>query len=109
MYPIGLVIALSTIRLRNKILILTGFNFLLAIEPSVWFHLHGNGLSLSEWRLDSSPFAIAVFVFLDVSLVILYSVLARMSYRCALLPIARPPARGPGGGGHSHLRYLRHF
>jgi hypothetical protein len=86
MYPIGLVLASSTIQWRNKILILTGFNLLLAIEPSVWFHLRGNGLSLSEWRLASSPIAIAVFVFIDVCLVILYAVLARISYRCALLP-----------------------
>jgi hypothetical protein len=95
MYPIGLVIALSTIRQRGKILLLTGFNFLLAIEPSVWFHLRGNGLSLSEWQLDSSPFAISVFVSLDVCLVILYSVLAYMSYRCALLPIGGVSAEMP--------------
>jgi hypothetical protein len=83
MYPIGLVLASSTIQWRSKILILIGFNLLLAIEPSVWFYLRGDGLLLSEWRLASSPIAIAVLVLIDVCLVILYAVLARISYRCA--------------------------
>ncbi len=58
------------------------FNVLLVAEPSLWFHLGGNGRRLSEWLRTASPGLVGGFVIVDLALVACYGYLAAVSAAC---------------------------
>ena len=65
--------------------VLVGFllvlNVLLAVEPSVWFYLHGEGLGLDEWMRRSGLARVGPLVVLDLALIACYLLIARQSLR----------------------------
>ncbi len=58
---------------------LLGFNVLLAAEPSLWFHLGGNGRPLSEWLHGADTRVVGSFLCVDVALIACYGYLAAVS------------------------------
>jgi hypothetical protein len=49
----------------------TAFTLLLALEPSLWFLLRGNGSTLSAW-MDRTPSTVVPLVLLDIALLAVY-------------------------------------
>ncbi len=79
-YPIELVIADYLLRSRDaffRILILaTVFNVLLCDEPTLWFRLGGDGISLGQWLAHGPRVAAYWFALVDVALLTCYGLLA---------------------------------
>jgi hypothetical protein len=82
MYPIVLVIVRGLANSSAAVGFLLGFNALLVIEPSLWFHLGGNHWkSLRGWFAAAGAPVVTGFLLLDVALVACYVYLAWLSVR----------------------------
>ena len=82
MYPVVLMAVRCAIERRARVLaFLLAFNVLLVAEPSVWFHLKGNGLSLRTWLQTGNTAPILGFMALDCALLTCYVYLAWLSVR----------------------------
>jgi hypothetical protein len=79
LYPITAVAAGAFARPGLLVGFLLLLNALLAIEPTLWFHLHGNGLSLDEWIRRSSLARAGSFVMLDLTLLGCYALTGRQA------------------------------
>jgi hypothetical protein len=79
MYPIDFVIAGSVPTASRRAIMMTVANLLFAIEPSVWFHLHGDGVALSAWMARAPGARTTAFVALDLALLACYGLLAWLS------------------------------
>lgn len=82
MYPVMAVLVLARLRERARVTFALIFNVLLVAEPSLWFHLDGDGKTLSEWSHAAGAPVIAAFVCLDVALLACYVYLAAASAGC---------------------------
>lgn len=82
MYPAIAVLVLGTSSLRVRVGFLLLFNVLLAGEPSLWFHLGGNRLTLSEWLRVAGGLRVGGFASIDLLLVACYGYLALLSVAC---------------------------
>jgi hypothetical protein len=81
MYPAMLVLALETRDARRRFGFFLVFNVLLAAEPSLWFHLGGDGRGLGIWLSESRGTMTYAFVLVDLALVVCYAYLAVLSAR----------------------------
>ncbi len=81
MYPAMLVLALGTRDTRRRFGFFLVFNVLLAAEPSLWFHLLGDGRGLGVWLSESRRTTTYAFVLVDLALVVCYAYLAVLSAR----------------------------
>jgi hypothetical protein len=79
MYPLMMALGVGMPRLRTRIGFALAFNALLATEPSLWFRLGGDSLTLQEWLQVGRGAAIAGFVLLDLALLACYVWLAWLS------------------------------
>ena len=84
MYPIVLVLARGLANLSTTVRFLLGFNVLLVVEPSLWFHLGGNQWHLRAWSTAAGAPVVTGFVLLDVALIACYVYLAWLSVRGVL-------------------------
>ena len=82
MYPAIVSLVLETSTAAALAGVLLAFNVLLVAEPSLWFHLGGNGRSLSEWLRGGDALRISGFVCVDLALVGCYLYLAAVSAAC---------------------------
>ncbi len=82
MYPAIAALVLGTRRAAGRAGFLLVFNVLLVAEPSLWFHLGGNGRRLSEWLQEAGGLRVGSFVAVDLALVACYGYLAAMSAAC---------------------------
>jgi hypothetical protein len=76
MYPALLVLVQSV---RVSSILLLSFNVLMAIEPTVWFRLGGNGRSLQDWLPHASLPSAAIFMLIEAALLASYGYLAYLS------------------------------
>jgi hypothetical protein len=81
LYPVILMLVCGVVERRARVAFLLAFNVLLVAEPSVWFYLKGNGLSLRTWLRTGNSAAILGFVALDCALLACYVYLAWLSVR----------------------------
>jgi len=82
MYPVILMLVAGVADWRARVAFLLAFNALLVAEPSLWFYLEANGLTLRQWLLESgSVSAVLGFAALDVALLACYVYLAWLSVR----------------------------
>jgi len=81
MYPVILMLVCGVAERRARVAFLLAFNVLLVAEPSVWFHLKGNGLALRTWLQTGNSTAVLGFVALDSALLACYVYLAWLSVR----------------------------
>jgi hypothetical protein len=79
MYPVVLMLVAAPADSRARIGFLLVFNALLVAEPSLWFHLGGNGHTLRAWLEMAGGPAVAAFVLVDVALLACYGYLAWLS------------------------------
>ncbi len=79
MYPAIVTLALRISNTSACAAFLLVFNVLLVAEPSLWFHLGGNGRRLSEWLQGGNALRIGGFVCVDLALVGCYVYLAAVS------------------------------
>lgn len=79
LYPTLLVLVLSVRDLRWCLALSAVFNLLLAVEPSVWFFLGGNGRPLDTWLDETPSLAVYAFVLLDLALIACYAYLGMLS------------------------------
>ena len=84
MYPIVLVLVRGVANPATTVRFLLGFNVLLVIEPSLWFHLGGNHWHLRAWSTAAGAPVVTGFVLLDVALIACYVYLAWLSVRGVL-------------------------
>ena len=87
MYPIVFVLVRGLTNLPARVSFLLGFNALLVVEPSLWFHLEGFHSSLHTWFATVGGPAVTGFVLLDVALIACYVYLAWLSIRGVLLTV----------------------
>jgi hypothetical protein len=87
MYPIVFVLVRGLTNLPARVGFLLGFNALLVVEPSLWFHLEGFHSSLHTWFTTVGGPAVTGFVLLDVALIACYVHLAWLSIRGVLLTV----------------------
>jgi hypothetical protein len=81
MYPVVLVLVRGLPNLTACAGFLLGFNALLVVEPSLWFHLGGNHSHLRAWFASVGGPVVTGFVLVDVALVACYVYLAWLSVR----------------------------
>lgn len=79
MYPALVVVVARSSRMLATLAFVLLLNLLMAIEPSVWFHLGGNGKALADWLPQVSRPAAAAFVMLEAALLACYVYLAYLS------------------------------
>jgi hypothetical protein len=79
MYPVVLVLVRGVTNMPARVIFLLGFNVLLVVEPSLWFHLGGNHSALRAWFTTVGGPVVAGFVFLDAALIACYVYLAWLS------------------------------
>jgi hypothetical protein len=83
MYPLLLTLSLRVPDRAVRVAFLLLLNGLLVAEPSLWFHLGGNGKPLGEWlHAPGSGLAPTVFILIDLSLLACYAWLAVISVQC---------------------------
>lgn len=87
MYPAILVLVRGSPAIVSTGFLLI-FNVLLVAEPSVWFHLGGDGRTLDDWLPRVSRLAAGVFVAIEVALLTCYGYLAYLSAVCARRTVA---------------------
>jgi hypothetical protein len=98
MYPAIAVLVLGTSRRWGRVGFLLLFNALLATESSIWFHLGGDGLTLSEWLRVAGALRVGGFAALDLLLIACYGYLAFLSIACVRrLVAAAASSRRPDG------------
>lgn len=94
MYPALLTVNLRLTGLAPRIAFVLVFNVLLVAEPSLWFHLGGNGLPLSRWlHAPGSGIGPVIFLLVDLALLGCYGWLAVLSAQC--VQQAQPHPRSP--------------
>jgi len=85
MYPAEFIIVQRTLASRVwslwTLALATAFNLLLSVEPTLWFRLGGNGMSLEEWIARGPRYAVMSFGLVDVLLLNCYVLLAWGSVR----------------------------
>lgn len=81
MYPVVLMLVVGVAGWRARVAFLLVFNALLVAEPSLWFHLQANGLTLRAWLLTGNSTAVLGFAALDIALLTCYVYLAWLSAR----------------------------
>jgi hypothetical protein len=81
MYPVILMLVAGVTNPRARIGFLLAFNALLAVEPSVWFFLKADLLTLRTWFAMGGGAAALSFVLLDLALMACYVYLAWLSVR----------------------------
>jgi hypothetical protein len=81
MYPVVLMLVLGVAEWRTRVAFLLAFNVLLVVEPSLWFYLKANGLTLRSWLQTGNVAAALCFAALDVALLACYWYLAWLSIR----------------------------
>lgn len=81
MYPIVLTLVANTTAARARVGFMLCFNSLLVAEPTLWFRLQGDNISLRAWLATGSTTAVVGFVLLDVALVACYVYLGWLSAR----------------------------
>jgi len=88
MYPALAVLLLAPSSAWARIAFPVAFNVLLVAEPSVWFHLGGDGLSLGEWARTASARSVGGFVLIEAGLIACYVYLAALSAGCVRRMVA---------------------
>lgn len=88
MYPLIVTLVRRTSGTGACAAFLLAFNVLLVAEPSLWFHLGGNGRRLSEWLHGGDAIRIGGFLCVDVALVGCYVYLAAVSAACVRRTVA---------------------
>jgi hypothetical protein len=86
LYPTLLVLTQGVTDWRARLAFALGFNLLLVVEPSLWFHFGGEGVPLSVWLHRSSATTTSIFIAIDLALVSCYALLAVIAGRCARIP-----------------------
>jgi hypothetical protein len=81
MYPVTLTVVLGAVHSRARLAFLLAFNALLVTEPSLWFYLKANGLTLRKWLQTGDVAAALGFTALDLVLLACYVYLAWLSVR----------------------------
>jgi hypothetical protein len=81
MYPAIVMLVTGVTDTRARIGFLLVFNTLLAAEPSLWFHLGGNRVTLRAWFVAGGGAKAAGFVLVDAALLACYVYLAWLSVR----------------------------
>lgn len=81
MYPLILSVVRGIDNRRARFGFLLGFNGLLAVESSLWFHIRGNGVPLGEFARRSRPLTVGGFVAVDLVLVACYAFLLWLTVR----------------------------
>ncbi len=81
LYPLILMLVFGSQDTRGRIAFLLAMNVLLAAEPSIWFYLGGNPLTLRQWLAASGWAKVTGFVLVDISLLAGYVYLAWLSVR----------------------------
>jgi hypothetical protein len=81
MYPAIVMLVTGVTDTRARIGFLLVFNTLLAAEPSLWFHLGGNMVTLRAWFVAGGGAKAAGFVLVDAALLACYVYLAWLSIR----------------------------
>jgi hypothetical protein len=93
MYPLLLTLCLRVPDRAARVAFLLLLNGLLVAEPSLWFHLGGNGQSLGQWlHAPGSGWAPTIFILIDLSLLACYAWLAVISAQCVQRAPGSPPA-----------------
>ncbi len=103
MYPAIATLALRTSGPGACAGFLLAFNVLLVAEPSLWFHLGGNGQRLSEWLRGADARRVGGFVCVDLALVGCYLYLAAVSAAC----VRRTAAGATSSSSSSHSATAR--
>jgi hypothetical protein len=81
MYPVVLMLVMGVADWRARVGFLLAFNALLVAEPSLWFYLKANGLTLRSWlHIGNVPAALG-FATVDLALLACYVYLAWLSVR----------------------------
>ncbi len=81
MYPIVLTLVTNTTDAGGRVGFLLFFNASLVAEPTLWFRLQGDNISLRAWFGTGSGATVVGFVLLDVALVACYVYLGWLSVR----------------------------
>jgi hypothetical protein len=81
MYPIVLALVANTTNPGTRVGFLLIFNILLVAEPTLWFRLQGDNLTLRAWLAKGSGATVVGFVLLDAALVACYVYLGWLSVR----------------------------
>jgi len=81
MYPMMAVLLLGIADYRRRVAFFVAFNILLAVEPSLWFHLGGSNKVLSKWLLERHDMEVQLFLAADLLLVVAYAYLAWLAIR----------------------------
>ena len=81
MYPITLALITGAPNPRFRVGFMLAFNVLLVAEPTLWFRLEGNMLTLRGWFAAGSTSVVLGFVLLDVVLIACYVYVAWLSVR----------------------------
>ncbi len=88
MYPVVLMLVVGMPDWRARVGFLLAFNTLLVAEPSLWFYLKANGLTLRNWLQTGNASAALGFAALDVALIGCYVYLAWLSVRSVRSTVA---------------------
>jgi len=81
MYPVVLALVTNTTGSWARVGFLLFFNAALVAEPTLWFRLQGDNISLRAWFATGSAATVVGFVLLDVALVACYVYLGWLSVR----------------------------
>jgi hypothetical protein len=82
MYPLNLLLVRGLSGERQRLAYLLIFNVLLAVEPSLWFHLGGEDRSLRQWLHEThDTAAVYSFILLDIALLACYGFAVLLAVR----------------------------
>lgn len=81
MYPLVLALVANTTNPNARVGFLLIFNILLVAEPTLWFRLGGDNLTLKTWLATGNAVTVVGFLALDVALVCCYVYLGWVSVR----------------------------
>jgi hypothetical protein len=83
MYPLMVVAVQGLAGSVVRLMVVLAFNMLLAVEPSLWFHLGGTEQPLNAWLTGPHRIPAVGFLALDAALLACYALVAYLSVRCA--------------------------